>query len=64
MNIEGYCKACDIFYNAHWHNLPADSKPWARVPCPGCGTQKVKYMTDEDHDDKYDVEERSPAEED
>ena len=62
MIIDGYCKACDKYFDAHWHNLPKDSKPGDRVPCPQCGTSKVKYTTDEDHDYKYDVEERSPQE--
>lgn len=48
MMVEGSCKSCNKWFDAHWHNYP----PGDPVSCPYCKSPDVRTSTDEDYSEE------------
>jgi len=65
MEVEGHCRTCGHWFDAHWHNYPGMNTAEyfkASRKCPKCGG-KASITTDESNDPPPGYEERETDDE-
>ena len=57
MMIEGHCRDCNEWFDAHWSKYPNDLIGIFNPYCLKCGSKNVRITTDEDNDYPIEYEE-------